>query len=156
MGAGSSNMPSGHDMGQPDSGMHPGGNGDAGMSSPGPGSPTSMLANNPKFNTALTSSLTRKGVIPAGTNLADDCKGFKNVGQCVSALHVSHNLDNVDFFCLRQAMTSELAPSGTACSTTGKMSLGTAIQTLSPNADSKSAAKQGTHLANTDIHDASL
>jgi len=153
MGAGNSNMPGNHDMGQPNNSGHPEGNGST--NTPGPQSPTTMLADNSKLNSALTSSLTKKGVLPTGTNLADDCKGFKNLGDCVSALHVSHNLGDVNFFCLRQAMTTEPAPSGSTCSTSGKMSLGKAIQTLAPDANSKSEAKQGTQQAHNEIRNAS-
>ena len=37
---------------------------------------------------------------------ADACTGFKNLGQCVAAAHVSKNLPGMNFYCLRQAMNA--------------------------------------------------
>src|SRR5215813_3444309 len=74
---------------------------------------------------------------------ADACTGFKNLGQCVAAAHVAKNLDGGNFYCLRQAITGTPAPSGTNCSTTGTMSLGKAIQTLYPQANSSAESKKG-------------
>jgi hypothetical protein len=75
---------------------------------------------------------------------ADACTGFKNLGQCVAAAHVSKNLD-LNFFCLRQAETGTsagtFAPKG-GCTTTGTMSLGKAIQKLDPKADSTTETKK--------------
>ena len=70
---------------------------------------------------------------------ADACTGFKNIGQCIAAAHVSKNLPGMNFFCLRQAMTKTSAGTNapsTGCSVTGKYSLGQAIQKLDPQADS--------------------
>lgn len=82
---------------------------------------------------------------------SDACTGFKNLGQCVAAAHVAKNLPNGNFYCLRQAMTGTAAPTGTTCTTTGSMSLGKAIQTLYPQADSKSESKKGTSEAQQDL-----
>lgn len=76
---------------------------------------------------------------------ADACTGFKNIGQCVAAAHVSKNLSGMNFFCLRQAMTK--TPAGTnapsaGCSVTGSFSLGKAIQKLDPQADSTTETKK--------------
>lgn len=76
---------------------------------------------------------------------ADACTGFKNIGQCVAAAHVSKNLPGMNFYCLRQAMTK--TPAGTnapsaGCSVTGSFSLGKAIQKLDPQADSTTETKK--------------
>ena len=76
---------------------------------------------------------------------ADACTGFKNIGQCIAAAHVSKNLSGMNFFCLRQAMTKTSAGTNapsTGCSVTGKYSLGQAIQKLDPQADSTAATKK--------------
>src|SRR5207245_11760431 len=81
------------------------------------------------------------------------CDGFKNLGQCVAAAHVSKNL-GISFACMKSDMTGQEAPSGSNCPTgTGRksMSLGKAIQTLDPNANSKTEAKKGTQQANQDL-----
>jgi hypothetical protein len=84
---------------------------------------------------------------------ADACTSFKNLGQCVAAAHVSKNL-GMNFYCLRQAMTGTpagtSAPSG-GCTTTGHMSLGKAIQTLDPKADSNTESKKASHEAEQDL-----
>jgi len=84
----------------------------------------------------------------------DACTGFKNLGQCVAAAHVSKNLPGLNFYCLRQAMTG--TPAGTSappsgCTTTGRMSLGKAIQKLDPQADSNTESKKATHQTQQDL-----
>jgi len=81
------------------------------------------------------------------------CDGFKNLGQCVAAAHVSKNL-GVSFACMKSDMTGQEAPSGSNCPAgtgTKSMSLGKAIQTLDPNANSKTETKKGTQQANQDL-----
>ena len=86
--------------------------------------------------------------------LADSaCSGFKNLGQCVAAAHVSKNL-GISFACLKSDMTGQAPASGSSCPAgtgTKSMSLGKATQTLSPNANSKTEAKRGTQQANQDL-----
>ncbi len=60
-----------------------------------------------------------QALLPAGMTLEQASAGFKNMGQFLAALHVSHNL-NIPFADLQKEMT-------------GGKSLGQAIQTLSPN-----------------------
>lgn len=81
----------------------------------------------------------------------DACTGFKNLGQCVAAAHVAKNIDGGNFYCLRQAMTGTAAPSGNTCTTTGTMSLGKAIQTLYPQANSSAESKKGQSQAKQDL-----
>jgi hypothetical protein len=90
-----------------------------------------------------------------GMSAQDACSGFKNLGQCVAAAHVSKNL-GISFACLKADMTGAVPAAGTSCpaatSTKSKsMSLGQAIQTLSPTANSKTESKKATQQANQDI-----
>lgn len=120
------------------------------------GSPTTLLERNTKLDGTLTSKLQSKGLLPSGTDLKDACSGFKNLGQCVAAIHVSHNL-NISFDCLKADMTGGTVPQGTTCPAgtgSSKMSLGKSIQTLSPNSSGKSEAKTAEKQANSDIKDA--
>lgn len=120
-------------------------------------SPTTLLDKNTKLDSKLTSKLQSKGLLPAGTDLKTECSGFKNLGQCIAAIHVSHNLD-VPFACLRLSMTGTAAPAGTTCpaaaSGSGKMSLGKSIQALAPKADSKTEEKSAKEQADADLKEA--
>ena len=81
------------------------------------------------------------------------CTGFKNLGQCVAAAHVSKNL-NIPFACLKADMTGQPPATGTTCPAgtgTKAMSLGKSIQTLSPKADSKTESKKGEQQAQQDL-----
>jgi hypothetical protein len=113
--------------------------GSAGMGHSGvaSGSPTSVL-NNTHVTTALTNALTKSGVTIPGGNLQTACSGFKNLGQCVAALHVAKNL-NLSFTDLQTKMGSE--------------SLGKAIQDLGgPNVSAKGEAKKASKQANQDLN----
>src|SRR5260370_24968464 len=113
----------------------------------GSSSAMNVLERNSKLDGKLTSKLQSKGLLPAGTDLKTACFGFKNLGQCIAAIHVSHNL-KIPFACLQADMTGTAPAANAGCaSATGgsQMSLGKAIQTLSPNtADAKGEAKRGT------------
>jgi len=81
------------------------------------------------------------------------CDGFKNLGQCVAAAHVSKNL-GISFGCMKSDMTGQAPPSGSNCPTgtgTKTLSLGKTIQTLDPNANSKTEARKGTQQASQDL-----
>jgi hypothetical protein len=100
-------------------------------------------------NTQLSGKIQKLTGMPA----QQACDGFKNLGQCVAAAHVSKNL-GMNFACMKSDMTGQAPQSGSNCPTdTGKksMSLGKAIQTLDPNANSKTEAKKGTQQANQDL-----
>jgi len=90
-------------------------------------------------------------------NLKTDASAFKNFGQFVAAAHVAKNLDIPGGFaalmCDMTMKTAVGAPS--PCANTTKMSLGKAIQTLDPQADSKSESKKAMNQANQDIKDSS-
>lgn len=92
-----------------------------------------------------------------GMSAQDACTGFKNLGQCVAAAHVSKNL-GISFACLRADMTGTAAPTGTSCGTgtntsSKSMSLGQAIQALSPTANGKSEAKKANKQAQQDLNE---
>jgi hypothetical protein len=135
-------------------GMH----GDAGMhgnanESNGAGShatPSMMASTNPggvlDHNSHLTSKL--EGLLNlSGPNalatLKTDASGFKNFGQFMAAVHVSHNLD-IPFADLQAKMTGPNA-----------VSLGKAIQELKPEADVKTETKKATTEANEDAKEPS-
>src|SRR6266567_1726301 len=69
------------------------------------------------------------------------CNGFKNLGQCVAAAHVAKNLDIPGGFDALKAKVTG----------TGSMSLGKAIEQLSPNASAKSETKKANKQAADDM-----
>ncbi len=94
-----------------------------------------------------------------GMSAQQACAGFKNLGQCVAAAHVSKNLD-ISFACLKSDMTGQTpakgsnCPVGTTSAAAGKaMSLGKSIRTLRPTADSTSESKKATKQADQDINE---
>jgi len=107
------------------------GMGHGGMSGSHMGSqaPDKVLSNS-RLDSSLTNALGKSGVDVPGGNLQSACQGFRNLGSCIAALHVSKNL-GLSFDQLRSAMTGPDA-----------QSLGKAIQSLGgPNVASKSQAK---------------
>lgn len=118
----------------------------------GNGAASNSMAHGPKTadelltqNTQLASKL--QSLVPTGTDLQTAAASFKNLGQFVAAVHVSHNL-KIPFACLASDMTgtaaANFAPSGTTVSCpdgTGdkKMSLGSSIQALDPSVDNTQA-----------------
>src|SRR5216684_4532646 len=127
-----------------DAGMH--GNGNESNGAGSHATPSMMASTNPggvlDHNSHLTSKL--EGLLNlSGPNalamLQSDAMGFKNFGQFVAAVHVSHNLD-IPFADLQTKMTGPNA-----------VSLGKAIQELKPSADPKSETKKATTEANEDV-----
>src|SRR5258708_15038202 len=103
-----------------------------------------MLGKNPGMGDKIKSF--------TGMPASQACTGFKNLGQCVAAAHVSKNL-GISFDCLRSDMTGT-APQSTSCPAgtgTKSMSLGKAIQKLDPTADQKSESKRGETEAQRDM-----
>jgi len=88
-------------------------------------------------NTKLASKL--QSLLPPGTNLQTAASGFKNLGQFVAAVHVSHNL-GIPFDQLKAKMQGP--PS---------MSLGKAIEALKPAANAKAEIKKAEHEAHQDL-----
>jgi len=115
--------------------------------------PGSVLEHNSHLATKLET-------LTGTTNLTDlekDASAFKNFGQFVAAAHLAKNLNiNGGFAALMCDMTNKTAVGATStCTNTTKMSLGKAIQTLDPQADSKSESKKATNQANQDVKDSS-
>jgi hypothetical protein len=113
-----------------------------GHTSMGGQAPGSVL-DNPKLATSLSNALSKSGVTIPGGNLQTACGGFKTLGQCVAALHVSQNL-SISFTDLKNKMTGS-----------GSEKLGTAIKDLGgPNVDAKKEAKKANKQADEDLHTA--
>ena len=81
------------------------------------------------------------GLLPPGTDLQTAAQGFKNLGQFVAAVHVSHNL-GIPFDQLKAKMIGPPPES-----------LGKAIHQLKPDANAKAATKTAEHQADQDLHD---
>ncbi len=88
-------------------------------------------------NTKLSSNLDK--LLPQGMTAQQACAGFKNLGQCVAAIHVSHNLD-IPFADLKAKMTGS-----------DSLSLGKAIETLKPGTNGKAEGKKAQKQANEDL-----
>jgi hypothetical protein len=103
-------------------------------------------------------SLQLQALLPSRTSLRDACAGFKNLNECVAALHVSHNL-KIKFNCLKWDVTGA-KPAGDvkSCAAPSKdkaMDLSKAIRELKPDANSRTEAKAAEKRAREDIKDAS-
>jgi hypothetical protein len=103
---------------------------------------TNPIAQKIQSHPQLASKVTN--MLPAGMTLAQASAGFKNQGQFIAALHVSHNL-NIPFADLKKTMM------GGATGTTQTVSLGQAIHKLRPTADSETATQTATTQANGDL-----
>jgi hypothetical protein len=103
-------------------------------------SPTKVL-DNAKLGSSLTNALEKSGISVPGGDLKSACAGFKNLGQCVAAMHVAKNLDIPGGF---DALKANMTGSNSA-------SLGKAIQELSPDANAKEETKKATKQANREI-----
>jgi len=111
-----------------------------GHASLGSQSPSAVLSTNTKLDSSLTTALGKSGVTVPGGNLQSACSEFKNLGQCVAALHVSKNL-GIPFSDLQAKMTGSRS-----------VSLGKAIQDLGgANVNSKAEAKKANKLANAEL-----
>ncbi len=88
-------------------------------------------------NTKLSSKLDK--LLPSGMTAKDACSGFKNLGQCIAAIHVSNNL-GISFADLKSKMTGS-----------GAVSLGTAIHEIKPDVSAKAEARKAQKQANQDL-----
>lgn len=134
----------GSGMGQGSGMGHGSSMGSAMSSSHGPSGQPSMAASSGKTasdlltqNTKLSSNLEK--LLPSGMTAQQACDGFKNLGQCVAAIHVSNNL-GISFTDLKSKMTGD-----------GSESLGKAITDLKPSADAKAESKKANKQAQQDI-----
>jgi len=99
----------------------------------GPTTIATKISANPQLATRL------QALLPKGMTLATASTGFKNQGQFIAALHVSHNL-NIPFAQLKAEMTG-----------TDHDSLGRAIQDLRPTTNVKTATETAEQEANEDV-----
>jgi hypothetical protein len=140
--------------------QHNGGNMGHGMVSTNHGSAklssssTASSAHGKTMDQILSKNTRLSGKIQSLTGMpaTQACSGFKNLGQCVAAAHVSKNL-GISFGCLKSDVTGQAAQ-GTSCPAgtgTKSMSLGKAIQTLDPKADQKAESKKGESQATKDL-----
>ncbi len=143
-GAGSMGAPSGVGAGNGGRAADAGFGNSSSMGHPSAGSQSPGTAlNNPKLDSSLTSALGKSGISVPGGNLQSACAGFKNLGQCVAAMHVAKNL-NLNFSDLQSQMTGA-----------NSVNLGKAIQGLGgPNVNAKSEAKKANKQANQDLNSA--
>ncbi|SRR6266850_3175396 len=95
------------------------------------------LAQNPKLASKI------ENLLGNGMSAQDACSGFKNLGQCIAAIHVSRNL-GVSFTDLKARMIDP-------ATNTQRESLGKAIQGLKPPANAKVEAKKATKQAKADM-----
>lgn len=97
--------------------------------------------NNARLATSLSAALTRSGItVPAG-GLGSACSGFHNLGQCVAALHVAQNLNLPGGFTALKGLTAG----------NNTVSLGKAIQQLSPTADARLQERKAKRQARADL-----
>ncbi len=135
-GTGASMGSSSSGMGAANSGRATGRPTDTGSAAQNMGkSPSQILSQ----NTKLSSNLDK--LLPNGMSAQQACDGFKNLGQCVAAIHVANNL-NIPFADLKAKMTGK-----------GAESLGKAIKTLKPDADAKAEAKKANKQAEKDLNE---
>ena len=99
-------------------------------------SPDTILERNTKLSSKLD------GLLPSGTTAQQACSGFKNLGECVSAIHVSHNL-GIPFEELKGKLTGS-----------SREKLGHAIHDLNPAVDAKAETKKAHKQAKKDFSEA--
>jgi len=103
----------------------------------GPKTPGELLTQNKKLSDKLSTILKQQN--PPVTDLQAASQGFKNLGQFVAAVHISHNL-GIPFNQLKtQAQTSG--------------SLGKAIHVLRPDADAKAEVMKAAEQAVDDMQE---
>jgi hypothetical protein len=113
--------------------------------------PGQALAPNSKLSQNLTDLLTKLGVSATPQAV---CANFRNLGQCVAAIHVANNL-GIDFNKLAcdmtlKPVTTSTCPTGTATGSKG-ISLGASIDALKPGTDSKAELKKANTQTKQDI-----
>lgn len=129
----------------------PAGHGPSGMASSHGDGPNSNAMGHTDMShaspsTVLSHNTAIAGKIKALTNedAATACDGFKNLGQCVAAAHVAQNLNIPGGFDALKAKVTG----------TGAVSLGKAIASFQPTANTKSEVKKANKQASQDMKDA--
>jgi hypothetical protein len=132
--AGAAGMGGGHAMGSMSHGRGGPSSTASGTSAHGH-TASEILSHNLMLSTKLQS------LLPPGTDLQQAASGFKNLGQFVAAVHVSHNL-GIPFDQLKTKMTGP-----------PPVSLGKAIHDLKPAANAKTESKKANKQAEQDINE---
>jgi hypothetical protein len=89
-------------------------------------------------NTKLSANLQK--LLPSTMTPQQACNGFRNLGQCVAAIHVAHNL-GISFMDLKTKMTGS-----------PQESLGKAIKDLKPAANAGAEKKKAEKQAKNDMN----
>jgi hypothetical protein len=116
-----------------------------------------LLGQNKKLSENLSNLLSKMGLKnPDGSAVTaqEACANFKNLGQCVAAIHVANNL-GISFNQLACDMTlkpvnTATCPSGTGTGAKG-MSLGASIDALKPGTYGKAESHKAVTQANQDL-----
>jgi hypothetical protein len=93
-----------------------------------------------KWNPQLSSKLAT--LLPTGMTAEQACSGFKRMGDCGAAIHVSHNL-GISFSDLKMKLTGDAA-----------QPMADAIHVLKPDVNAKAEAKKGEKQADRELWDA--
>jgi hypothetical protein len=110
--------------------------------------PDQLLSENTKLSENLTDLLTKMGVSATPQAV---CQNFKNLGQCVAAMHVANNL-GITLNSLVCDMTRKPIGGGMCTTIPSKaMSLGASIDALKPGTDGKTEAQKAVTQANQDV-----
>ena len=132
-----------------------------GSTDAGKKAPDQLLNQNTKLTDHLSSLLGKMNLLNVkGTPLTPQqaCANFKNLGQCVAAIHVANNL-GINFNALActelgtkiaSSTTSSIACPSTVTNTS-PMSLGAAIDALKPGTDGKTETLKAVIQANQDM-----
>jgi hypothetical protein len=121
-------------------------------SAPGAKSPVTLLDQNTKLENKLSS------FFPDGTDLSKEAAGFKNLGQFVSAVHVSHNL-GIPFENLKcsELGTAAATEAGSTCSpsitNSTPLPLSKTIQALHPGVKPEQAIQEANNQSEKDLQE---
>jgi hypothetical protein len=112
---------------------------------------------NGEWEKKLTTKLQGQGVLAANANIADACATFKELSDCVAALHASHNLA-LDFNCVKSDMTGVQTGADMSSCKGQKgekgVELSKAIHLLKPDANAKAQARNAEKQAKEDLQEA--
>jgi hypothetical protein len=115
---------------------------------------SSNSAPNTDQNKRLTARLQQNGVLAADGDVSTACATFRNLGDCVAALHASHNV-GLDFNCVRADVTG-VQTSADVSGCKGPIgdkavSLQEALKRLKPEVNAKDEAKSAEKQAKDDL-----
>ncbi|HUI76092.1 MAG TPA: hypothetical protein VLX32_14170 [Candidatus Acidoferrum sp.] len=102
----------------------------------------------------LNDRLQAQGILAANSSVKDLCTTFRELADCLAALHASHSL-GLDFACVRANATGVKTGVDTSscrmADTDKPLNLVKTIKLLKPDANAKSAAKDAEILAKQDV-----